>query len=438
MKKNRFGLSVLAASASLILSGCTIFDASLDLLLSAPKLNKEQAEIYNALSLSIGEQAELIYPKSGEFRNAFILYNIDDDEGEEALVFYREKIPNSETSGGLRINILDRKSGQWVSAADRSVSCTDIERISFYDFGSGTDIIVTGNFSGQAENSLNIFHYSEDRFEELYKASYSFMDISDLNDDGYDEVFLITFDPALNQYAANLLGESHDPEAEGFGLLTSQSIFVDSAVVQRLTRQKIKDGVSLLYLDYSQGENSYSTQVLFCRNDNLKPLFGGETLRKSNSDLPVLFSTDIDGDGLIEIPITNVLPGYESLTIPEQKYYVDWEVVDTETFNLSVKCSTYVSGGYEYIFYIPVRWQWLVTVQKTENNIVNFMEYSDGNIGRPLLSIQISKNPPTEEGWELFEDNENGIYVKSGEEENPLILTPDELKNSLSIITKRS
>ncbi len=432
-------LSVLV-SVTLSLCGCTVFEASLEGLLSPPKLTKAQTEIYNALTLSIGEQSELIYPKTGEFRSPFVLYNMDNEISDEAVVFYREKSPNAEVVSGLRMNLLDQRGGQWVSVADCPLSGSDVERVSFYDFGDGINMLVCSSFLAQSENALSVLTYSRGSFDEMYKTTYSFMDIYDINDDGYDELFLVNYDPALECNIASLVGQSISEEESVFGLLSSAALTKDAASIQRLTRQRLKDGYFLLYLDYFKGDNAYGSQVLTCLSDNLVSLDPKDYLsRRYNSNIPMLYSTDIDGDGRVEIPITLPMLGYENLTIPEQMLEVDWLVVNYENvLSLSTKYKTYVSPGYEYIFYIPVRWQGYITVQKMENNTVNFVLYDSGAFADVLLSIRVSEESPEEEGWEHYGDEDSKVYIKTPGGDFPMALTEDELKSSLYIIPKRS
>ncbi len=437
--------SSLAKAAVLLpllvcLSGCAAFDAPLEGMLSPPKLTKTQTEIYNALTLSIGEQSELIYPKSGEFRSPFVLFNMDGEPTDEAAVFYREKSPDPDTVSGLRMNLLDLMDGQWVSVADRALSGADIERISFYDFGGGINMMISSSFLGQSETALSVMTYSGNSLEELYKTTYSYMDRYDVNDDGFEELFLVHYDPALETNVAYLVGQEENEEESRFGLLSSAELASDMASVQRLTRQKIKEGYFLLYIDYSKGDNVYGTQLLSCYSDNLLSInLDKDTSRRYNSNIPMLYSTDIDGDGRIEIPVTSPMLGYEGLTVPEQMLEVDWLVINEESIlTASTKYYTYVSTGYEYIFYIPVRWRGFITVQKTENNTVNFTLYDMNTFADVMLSVRVADEPPEEEGWEHYGDDDSRVYIKTPDADAPMAFTPDELNSSLYIVPRRS
>ena len=78
-------------------------------------------------------------------------------------------------------------------------------------------------------------------------------------------------------------------------------------------------------VDYLISENCYGTSVLYYNGNAFTTADtivrdGAKTnySRRTNSYTPKLRSQDIDGDGIIDIPATSPLPGYENLSYPEQ------------------------------------------------------------------------------------------------------------------------
>ena len=76
---NKSLLAAVAAGAILLLSGCSPIQMDVEELMSPPKLTAEQAEIDSALKQALGENVKLKYPKSGDFRSAFVFHDIDGD-----------------------------------------------------------------------------------------------------------------------------------------------------------------------------------------------------------------------------------------------------------------------------------------------------------------------------------------------------------------------
>lgn len=414
------------APALCLLSGCTMFDSSLESLLHPPKLTETQTAVYNALILSTGDQIELVYPAEGEYRSAFVLYDLDDEETEEAIVFYREKKLSENGESGLRMNFLDQKAGVWTSVTDRPVVGTKIESVNFYSFDGTVSVGVACSVAAQAEKSLSLLKYSGEQAEEQFKTSYSFLESADLDSDGFDELFYVSYDSVMGYSHARVLGMAEGgtvPE-----VLSTVPLYPDVLSVQRLTRQKVDDNENLLFIDYSKGDNAYGTQILLSYRNNLTQVLSDGISRRANSSTPMLFSTDIDGDGRIEAPATTAFIGYENRSVPEQMYSVEWYGADTENNNMvQKKYTTYVSAGGEYVFYVPVRWQGLVTVEKS-GSTVSFVKYDSGSL--VLLSICVSDKAPEGSGWEIYSE---GIYINNSDSSDPMVLTGDELKNCLKV-----
>lgn len=455
-KKGMFKAAAAAAAIAVLtgtLSGC-MFDASIEGLLSPPKLTEAQTAIYNALILNTGSQIELVYPRTGEYLSPFVLYDLDGRNerlsAEEAIVFYRETSPQNQNESSLRINILDQQDGEWVSVGDRPLSGVDIESISFYSF-FGSDrpdnILVSCSGLGQAENSMYVLEYTNGELREHFSGRYSIMDIITPADGSNPKLFWVGRDNTnFNRaYLGGVRSTSTNSEENAEPVFEScaADFYPNEVNVQRITRQRLSDNSSLMFLDYSMGDNTYGSLVFSCSFSNLYLVCvpSEDLVRKNNSNVPTLYCMDIDGDGRINIPVTVPMSGYEFLTIPEQYFWVDWYSVDEENnFSISQKFNTYVSLDMDYVFYVPVRWQGFVSARRTDNT-VNFFTFNglyDGvpSIENILLSVCVaSELPAANEGWELYAEAKGGnIYIKSPSPEDPMTLTADELERCLSVL----
>ena len=458
MMKSKLFFKAAALSAALAVisgsfGGC-VFDASIEGLLSPPKLTEAQTAIYNALILNTGSQIDLVYPRTGEYLSPFVLYDLDGTGGnpgsEEAIVFYRETTPQSQKESSLRINILDQQDGEWVSVCDRPLGGVDIDSVSFHSFfGSERpdDILVSCTGLSQSESSMYVLEYTGDGLFEHFSGRYSVMEIINPADGSSPKLFWVGRDSAnFNRaYLGGVRSAADNSEEDAEPVFESCAVdFAPNEVnIQRITRQRISDSSSLIFLDYSMGDSTYGSLIFSCSLGNvyLNCIHSEEFTRKSNSNVPKLYCMDIDGDGRMDIPVTVPMAGYEALTIPEQYFWVDWYYVDEESnYTISQKFNTYVSMGMEYIFYVPVRWQGFVSVRKTENT-VSFFTFSGTADGAPhvesvLLSVCVSTElPAANEGWELYAERSGGnIYIKNPSPENSMTLTEDELERCLSVI----
>lgn len=440
----------------LVFSGCMAFDTSLEGLLSAPKLTGTQREIYNALLLGLGGEAELVYPRSGSHRSAITLTNLDGEETEEAIVFYRERPPvgqiaNNNSESGIRVGFLDKQEGKWVTVIDYPIDGADIESLEFYSFDNTVTIGISCSVLSQTEKLLKLMQYGDGGIINLFSGYYSFMEILDLDGDGAEELFYVNYDSLVGYNSAKIWGLSKqydEGEKQVLAEISTLPLNTDITTVQKMTVQNINQNQKYIYLDYFKGDNTYATQLLFCyRNLLSSPMLSFDTKqevtfsRRNNQYTPILGCEDLDGDGQIEIPSTEPVMGYETAEAADRLYFVRWygisrdyEYDRTEEMIIPMerKFLSYCDLSGEYIFYIPVRWQGLITAEK-EGNIITFYKYDKTE---KLLSLCLSKEGiPKGEHWRRFGSVGSNLYVNQPAEgvtsENSMALTEDELNSCL-------
>ena len=183
-----------------LFSSCDKIQPDVESLLSPPKLTQEQREIYDALvETAVSSSIKLKYPKAGEYRSAFVMYDIDDDGEEEAIAFYD---PQQEDPS-VRIKILDKQNDEWVSVYDKANGSggVDVDRVMFENVSSvdRKDMIIGWNLINRAEKGVGIYSYEGEKLVSVYPDettsddmdTYSEMVVEDLNGDLRKELILL-------------------------------------------------------------------------------------------------------------------------------------------------------------------------------------------------------------------------------------------------------
>lgn len=377
-------LKTAAAALSLVLlSGCT-FGTSIDTLMAPPKLSLEQEQIYNALTDAAGSSISLKYPKSGKYLSAFIVEDIDGDGGREAVVFY-EKNSLAAPENTLRINILDSENGKWRSVYDTPADGSEIERVMISRLGENQriNLIIGSSLINRSEKTATIYSYSDGKLERTFSDSYSFIDVTDLDRDENNEFLLLKGSANGNPAAAEAYkldgeGKYHRYRIELSGGFTE----FDSVGYGEFNEEHTG-----LYIDAVSAAGFIQTDII-CMNENgLNKIFSdpeesAATLRPSGCS-----SYDVDSDGVIEIPMQKVAPGYEDAAEGEQLRLTEWMTV-RESGKLKSKYISYYSIGDGYAFIFPEKWRNKVTVRRDAiNDEIVFCAYSGGEIGRELMRI---------------------------------------------------
>lgn len=397
-------------AALVIAGGCS---ASVENLLSPPKLDEDQSAIYDALKNSMGGDIHLKYPKSGQYRSAFVVRDIDDEETEEAIVFY-EASNVSDGGSSLRLNFLDKEDGKWVSVYDFAALGSEVERVQFADLGDGeTSIIITYTIQNSSDSATSVMRYENGIPTEVYKSRHVYMSLIDINDDGAEEMFLINSDRTSGNAAAYLLGWTD----EGFETLSAASLGGSfSSCKNVLLGQCDEEGYRAIFIDYALSDGTFGTHALVCYDRRIAAVDGlsDRIVRRTNSYTPDIFTQDVDGDGIIEIPSTTVFPGYENLTRPEQVNLTAWYRIEAQGYQIKIDKLSYVSTRGDYVLFIPTRWEGRITADVSISEAtVTFSTYNSRLRlkGAELLSIRsLPTGSDTPEGYTLYASSETSGY----------------------------
>lgn len=432
-------LGVFSFILAAAFSGCS-FAGSVDLLLSPPKLSEEQNAVYEALLRSAGKDVKLQYPRYGEHRSAFVFADIDGDKGDEALVFY-EKTGESEGAGNVRINVIDMTSdGEWRSVYDHAGVGTGIDRIIFDDIGSSERMsVIIGYTLLSGEKNAVVYSYEDGRLFVDYSDNYSTMFVLDMDRDGLDNLVLIRPGNQLKKASMSLVSRS----VEDGSVAETGSIALDESAVDfvNVISGYVGTETPAIFIDGLSG-GQLTTEIIYSMNGSLRnPLYLGESgLIENTRRQAGYLSTDIDLDGIVEIPTRSPFPGYASDS-RDSLYSTDWNVF--QNYSIDKKYSSYYSIADGYCFIFPNRWEGVVTAKKDDaaGDIVFYRFQTDlTNSNTELMRIAVANDYDTdsliENGYTLLKSNNHiNYFVKIPDiEYEPLVLTSTEINNNFYII----
>ncbi|MBC8570888.1 hypothetical protein [Zongyangia hominis] len=365
--KRKAILGFFLCAVMLLLTSCDKIQPDVESLLSPPKLTQEQREIYDALvSSAASSSIKLKYPKAGEYRSAFVMYDIDGDGEEEAIAFYD---PQQEDPS-VRISILDRQNGEWASIYDKANSSggVDVDRVMFENISSTEhkDMIIGWNLMNRSEKGVGIYAYEEQKLVSLYPDeneheemdTYSEMVVADLNGDLRQEIILLKNSSSTLRSSVRLVGYRQGKVLT----LIDQQLRDGIMGYSKVQQAAVEHGVEL-YADVYLGESMMGTEILRVTNSEItylteKTEVFAQTQRASN--LP---SRDVDNDGRIEVPVNTPLPGYSSEVEDQALYltsYNRWE--DGKPVAVLSAVVNHENG---YMFTMPPEWIGKVTVVTT-------------------------------------------------------------------------
>lgn len=422
-----------------IFTGCT-FSSSIDSLLRAPMMNDEQEGIYSALTYYTGDNITLIYPKSGEYRSAYLMYDLDSDGTDEAIVFYEvSRTIGSDNSSMVRVNIIDRNDdGEWHSVYDHAGAGTTIERVLFTDFGeSGKVRMVIGyGYLTPTEKTMRVYSYSDGVLNMEYSTPYYKTLIADLDRDGRDNIIVVNCNNENHQASAALISD------RGNGITCTASVLLNAYTVDlpNIVFGSIGGDIPAIFIDGLLGSGYLATEVVYCVDGALRnpANISGAEITSATTRASGLYSMDIDGDGVVEIPSTEPFPGYQNSASVQN--ITNWNVF--ENYDIIRKYSSLTAAGDGYCFILPVRWEGLVTI-KNDNTTGEKVFYKfNTNLNESRLELMRIITVDIAEEGAYFEkgyftaasDERSCFMVRLGDTDDNLLLTSAEVINNFYLL----
>lgn len=324
--KGKRVIAICLIALLLFVSGCSFDFVSVDSLMRAPKLTGTYAEIEKAFEESVGKAITLQSPRSGAFRTAFVLHDLDGDGVDEALVFYSQ---NSDTTT-VHIHFLDCIHGEWSSVGDMVGSEREVYELHFEDLdGNSTDEIILNYNTNGSNKLMSVYGIEVNDFDSfsvlpLSTVQYQKYAIVDFDRDSVREIFYAVFEVSVDTGAAvpyarvlKLNTDHTQLQMELSASLPLQSgISVFSAISVDNTQTESRVYLDCLYMD----EYTMITEVIAWSPEagyilllhKLDPTAILKTSRPAT-----LLTQDIDQDGMMEIPAEYELPDSEILNVAE-------------------------------------------------------------------------------------------------------------------------
>lgn len=423
------------------LNGCDL-TASIDTMLSAPRLTAEQDQIYQALQAAAGTGISLKYPKSGEHLSAFTIADLDDDGEDEAIVFYEIAAASSDENP-LRVCLLDQQDGAWRAVTDHTTAGAEIEFVSIQTLGEHprTNLILGYSMVDGAEYTAEVLHYANGTLERSISVAYSCLDVRDLDNDGTQELLAVTAatistSAAVSVYALDASGSYYQSQVGLPDSFTEISTLLYGKIPSDDPSRAARGWA--IYLDGMTGATTMQTEILTYSNRMLTLQYADSAEQFPNTNRSAgCRSMDIDRDGEIEIPVHTVFYGYNNTEETEQIPMTSWYVCRGNL--LMRKSASYYSQADGYVFVLPERWERKVTAAQGDNEIV-FYELgneiqSDGNPTRqaPLLRIAVASDAETADSFQqggyllLRQCGEMRFFAKLESPDSALALTLSEL-----------
>lgn len=384
----------IAASLCLLLSGCVPLESNVENLLQPPKLTDLQSQVDAALREAVGQEFQLKYPKSGQHRSAFNFIDLDGDGTQEAVAFYTLGEDN------IQLALLrERTPGDWMVTdivPPEFRFCTEVDFVSMAEIGGSRQLLVGWGGSGLDNNLLAIYDYLQGTprsLENPVRWEYSQLSVTDMDQNGQNELLLLLAPDSLTDAPplAQLVGKNEDGIID---LLDEVELPRNITGYRTPVEGEIGNGLYGTAADCILNNSNLCTLTLAYNGQNLtlplNNLLDTNLFRQTVRTQAVL-SSDINHDGLVDIPVERLAAGYGT-NGSEAVWLIDY--CNQQDKQLLPVQTAYVNMARGFRFLFPTRWleQPISVLEQADGSEIIIFLNTSGNLydhSQELIRFQL-------------------------------------------------
>lgn len=438
-------LALLLVLVTLLsLGGCSIMEGNISTLLKTPKPNKVQQQLRNAIDAKLGTNIKYISPASGSYRTSLVQVDLSGSGAQETVIFY---LPTADADTASLAVFTEAADGSWSLTKRIEGLAGSIDYVEFYDLsGDGRLDILVGWVQGELARELVVYDAYAAGNGVLYTDGYN--DSRFFTDsEGQPLIFTVSFDKAAGTGTAKVVTLGKD------GILSEQkSCTIDAHfdAVTAITYSRISPTTRAIILDARNG-NTAVTQLLFYDGNLLiNPYYSDGVLNPAFVRETAFACTDIDKDGIIEIPSATALPPVSPAPASHTAMRLTaWSAFNSATLSdfslqpLTYEFSCVMNAALGYYYIYPASWTGRVSVYNNANDRTMSFYYVDPNTNNATLLFSISRmslsdyNKRTNAGswYELHRESEQVFAIHIADDLSAdlklLIGTVDDCRNRL-------
>ena len=378
-------MTLALALIMLAFCGCADMDGHLT---SLPKAPNYYIKLQSLLDEIIDSGAEFAIPTNGLNRSAVQFVDLDGDGQDEVLALFRTK-----QSSALVFYVYQKVGDDYViidffEGAGESIDCIYFPRVQ-----NGKRSVLVGLKLGESTvRGVLAYTLEADRLRKVFDGKYNGITVADVNSDGFDEVVLVLGGLGETPPSASF----YTNDAGRFTLVNTVGMVGDVKMPEKLRLGMLTKDIPALFIDSRNEAGQLITDVIYYSNLQYKNLMIEEGAEVATRRVQEIYCTDINSDGIVDIPTITPMPGYEDSAAEDAFWRIDWFRYD-KTRGFYNNVSTFQNTTERWYFILPTRWINSVTVKRGEGDknvrVIQFVAcspMSDGTLassGPILLQI---------------------------------------------------
>ena len=367
--KNRI-LPVLAVLTCLILSGCAM--RTVEQMYCPPRRSEEYSSLQSAID---GAMTGLEYaaPMFGDNQQTVQRADLDADGKDEYLVFARG---NSEKPLHILVFRMG-EDGEYVLSEDISCNGSSFEQVEYVELDGkpGMDLLVGRQLGGQALRIASLYSFAGGQPEQIFNTIYARLVTCDLDGNGKKELMVIRYgESELDSAVAVLYAwQNGVMERSREAILSGKAEYI-----KRITLSTLQSGEPAVYVASAVNDSAIVTDVFAIRNRVFSNISLSSDTGTSVQTLRnyYIYSEDLDGDGVLELPRLLTMKSTSSQDNREKQYLIRWYALNLQGREQD---KYYTFHNYDGGWYLTLDSAWISRIaMEQDGNTCTFYIWNEG------------------------------------------------------------
>lgn len=367
--KNRI-LPVLAVLTCLILSGCAM--RTVEQMYCPPRRSEEYSSLQSAID---GAMTGLEYaaPMFGDNQQTVQRADLDADGKDEYLVFARG---NSEKPLHILVFRMG-EDGEYVLSEDISCNGSSFEQVEYVELDGkpGMDLLVGRQLGGQALRIASLYSFAGGQPEQIFNTIYARLVTCDLDGNGKKELMVIRYgESELDSAVAVLYAwQNGVMERSREAILSGKAEYI-----KRITLSTLQSGEPAVYVASAVNDSAIVTDVFAIRNRVFSNISLSSDTGTSVQTLRnyYIYSEDLDGDGVLELPRLLTMKSTSSQDNREKQYLIRWYALNLQGREQD---KYYTFHNYDGGWYLTLDSAWISRIaMEQDGNACTFYIWNEG------------------------------------------------------------
>lgn len=363
-------LRVLCCLAALccLLAGCSPIQfrlAAPEELYSLPSLPAEYTELNNCIKSLLDQGAEYAAPVSGANTQSVQLVDLDGDGREEALAFLR----SGSEEKPLKIYIFTPTGEGYEQDVVIEGSGTSFYSVAYRDLdGDGRMELLVGWKVGTNLQALTVYTLRGSQAEELLRTNYVKYASAELDPDREGTELVVLQADEEGDGVADFYTWDRQNGPTVLNRTSSARLSMNMAELNsgRVIYGSLKDDVPALFVTGVSDSSVSITDILVTKGGELTNAVLSDTTGVSTALFrhQMLFPTDINGDGVTEVPAPTTLPSHGG----GADYLINWRQYSRDGSSSTV-CFTYHNNDDGWYLEVPENWVNRIVSTRSQNGV---------------------------------------------------------------------